>query len=171
MMALSTGCASGGFKITRGYAQWVNEKPLILRIIIYIFTTVVFGITLLLDMVIFNSMDFWDGKVSEGKYEFKDQDKVYQVHHEFQPGTRLKKSTIEIQNLDGKLIQTVVLMETPKGEIELSVDGKIRTRVRNITSLPVASFFDEAGHKLDEKTLFFSSPDFANQYLAQYNHH
>src|SRR5688572_8030721 len=85
-MALTSGCASGGFKLTRQYARWVNSQNIILRIVLYILTFIVFAVTLLIDAVVFNTIDFWEGKVSEGTYDFKDGDKVYQVRHEFLPG-------------------------------------------------------------------------------------
>lgn len=145
MMALSTGCASGGFKLTREYARWVNSKNIILRIVLYILTGVVFAVTLLIDMVLFNTIDFWEGKVSAGDYQFKDQDKTYVVKHEFLNGTDRKQSTIQIFNDEKALLQKVVLTQTEKGEIELYVDGKLKTRVSDIHSLPVASFFNDEG--------------------------
>ena len=168
IMAFNTGCASGGYKLTREYARWVNSKSLILRIILYILTAVVFAVTLLIDTVIFNTMDFWNGTVSEGKYEFRDQEKIYQVHHEILPGTGLKRSTIEVKDSSSKLLQTVVLNETTSGEIEMSVDGKVRSRVRDITSIPVASIFDERGKLVEEKPLIFAAPDLTNKYLAHH---
>ena len=158
ILAINTGCASGGFKFTRGYAQWVNSKPLILRIIIYIFTSVVFAITMLIDLVIFNTIDFWDGKVSQGDYEFKSTDKVYQVRHEILPGSGLKRSTIHIQDLNHKSLQDVVLNETASGEIELFVDGKLRAQARNITLLPIVSLFDQKGNLIQENTLLLTNP-------------
>ncbi|MES2854537.1 MAG: hypothetical protein V4692_01685, partial [Bdellovibrionota bacterium] len=49
IMALSTGCASGGFKYTRKYAQFINGQMILIRIILYIFTSIVFVITMLVD--------------------------------------------------------------------------------------------------------------------------
>jgi hypothetical protein len=94
IMALTTGCASGGFKLTRSCARWVNKQNLILRIIIYIFTAVVFAVTILIDYVIFNTIDFWEGTVSGGHYDFQDSDRNYHAFHEVMPGTQLKRSTI-----------------------------------------------------------------------------
>lgn len=141
VMALSTGCASGGFKLTREYARWVNGQNIILRIVLYILTSIVFAVTLLIDMVLFNTMDFWQGKVSKGDYQFKEEGRTYNVKHEFLNGTQRKQSTIAILDEKSSLLQTVVLTETEKGEIELYVDGKLRTRVTDINTLPVASFF------------------------------
>ena len=78
IMALTAGCASGGFKLTRQYARWVNSQNIILRIVIYILTSVVFAVTMLIDFVIFNTLDFWNGTVAAGSYEFKDGDKLFQ---------------------------------------------------------------------------------------------
>lgn len=144
VMALSTGCASGGFKLTREYSRWVNSQNIILRIVLYILTGVVFAVTLLIDLVLFNTIDFWEGKVSAGDYQFKDQDKTFYVKHEVLDGGR-KQSTIEILGDEGQLLQKVVLIETVKSEIELYVDGKLKTRVTDIHTLPVARFFNTDG--------------------------
>ncbi len=61
IMAITAGCASGGFKLTRKYASWLNSNNIIIRIILYILTSVVFAVTILIDMVIFNTIDFWEG--------------------------------------------------------------------------------------------------------------
>ena len=168
IMALTTGCVSGGFKLTRQYARWVNSQNIIIRIILYILTSVVFAVTLLVDSVIFNTMDFWEGKVSEGKYEFKEGEKTYQVHHEIQPGTRLKRSTIKVVSPDQSLLQHIVLNETLTGEVEMMVDGKLRGRVQNMTSIPVATLFDEKGNVVEEKVLLPNSPIFNGQFLARH---
>lgn len=151
----TAGCASGGFKLTRQYARWVNSQNIILRIVLYILTAVVFAVTLLIDMVIFNTMDFWNGTVSQGDYHFKGEDKVYHVKHEILPGTLLKRSTINIFGKDDKKIQKVVLNETLTGEIEMYVDDKIRARVKNISSLPVVSVYNKAGQFLENQILRF----------------
>src|SRR4051794_31680669 len=90
-MALTTGCASGGFQLTRQYAGFVNRQPTILGAVIYILTIPVFVVTLIIDMVYFNTMDFWSGKVSAGTYEFNKDGKVFQVVHEDLP-SKLKRS-------------------------------------------------------------------------------
>ena len=51
-----------------------------------------FAITLLVDMVIFNTMDFWEGRVSAGEYNYQSGDKTFYVRHEILPGTKLKRS-------------------------------------------------------------------------------
>jgi hypothetical protein len=155
-MALTTGCASGGFKLTRQYAGWVNSQNIILRIVLYILTSVVFAVTLLIDAVVFNTMDFWEGRVSQGTYEFKDATKTYQVRHEFQPGTQLKRSTIQIKDLNQARLQEIVLSETASGEIEMFIDGKLRTRVHSISEAPVASIFDGSGKLVDEHVVLIA---------------
>lgn len=145
VMALTTGCASGGFKLTRQYASFVNSQTLIIRILIYIFTGIVFAVTMLIDLVVNNTIDFWSGKVSAGSYDFKKGDKTYVAKHEFLPGTDLKRSTIEIRDQHSHLLQTVRLQETPAHEIEVFVDNVLRTRVSNIRNAPVATIFDRKG--------------------------
>lgn len=158
VLALTSGCASGGFKLTRQYAGWVNSQTLILRIVLYLLTFVVFLVTLVIDAVVFNTMDFWEGKVSQGTYDFKDGDKTYQVHHEFQPGTHLRRSTIRIRDVRQTLLQEVVLSETATGEIELFVDGRKRASAQDLTTLPVVAVFDEKGNRVEKRPLWFLSP-------------
>jgi len=161
MMAFTTGCASGGFKLTRQYAGWVNSQQIVLRVILYILTGIVFAVTLLVDFVIFNTMDFWEGRISEGTYDFHHKDRTYYVQHEYLPGTRLKRSTIKIVDSNKKLMQEVVLRETPSGEIEMLIDGGLRTRVRDLKSIPVATMYDSSGKMLEDKVLWFlpSAPE------------
>lgn len=152
VMALTTGCASGGFKLTRQYAGFVNKQPILLRIIIYILTGIVYAVTMLIDLVIFNTIDFWEGRVSAGGYEFKKDDKTYHVKHEVLPNL-LKKSTIEIKDNSGTLLQTVVLSETLSSEIEVHVDGKLRSRVKDIRSAPVATVYDINGKQVEQSEI------------------
>mgnify|MGYP001086997268 CR=1 FL=1 len=151
MIAMTSGCASGGYKLTRQYARWLNSQQLILRIILYILTSVVFVVTIVIDSVIFNTMDFWEGRVSAGDYEFKKDGKTYYVKHEVLPESGLKRSSIQVTDTDGSTLQNLVLAETANKEIELYVDGKLRARVRDIESVPTASLFDRNGTLIDDK--------------------
>lgn len=146
-----TGCASGGFKLTRQYASFVNSQNIIIRIVLYILTSVIFAITMLVDMVIFNTMDFWEGRVSQGTYDFSKGGKTYQAVHEIAPDNKLKRSTITVRDDSAKILQVVVLQETITGEIECLVDGQVRARVRDINSFPVASIFDAKGILTEER--------------------
>lgn len=148
LMIFNTGCASGGFKLTRQYAGFVNRQSLIIRIILYIFTSVVFAITMLVDMVFFNTMDFWEGRVSQGTYEFNSGDKKFVAKHEILPGQNLKRSTIDVYSKSGDKLQTVILRETAQNQIEVLVDGQMRMRVDHIRDVPVASHFDAQGSLL-----------------------
>lgn len=96
-------------------------------------------------------MDFWEGRVSANTYEFEKDNKKFFVKHEISPETKLKKSTIEVKDFNQKLLQTVVLKETEKEEIELYVDGVLRTKVDNIRSLPRLTSFDKSGKLLEKK--------------------
>lgn len=152
IMALTAGCASGGFKLTRQYAGFVNKQTLIIRVVLYILTFVVFAVTMLVDTVVFNSIDFWEGRVSAGDYQFQSGDKTFHAHHEILPGSGLKRSTIKVFDQDQKLVQEVVLRETQSGEVEMTVDGQLRAHVRDISTLAVASIFDARGN-LVKKTI------------------
>lgn len=148
------GCASGGYKLTRQYAGWLNSQNIIIRIILYILTIPVFGVTLLIDSIVFNTMDFWNGRVSSGTFERKDGDKTYFAHHEIIPGENLRRSTLQVKDKNLKLLQEVKLQETGSGEIEMYVDGVLKTRVSSISLLPVAKIFDRKGQVAEEKLLF-----------------
>jgi hypothetical protein len=160
VVALTSGCASGGFKLTRMYAQFVNSQNIIIRIILYILTGVVFAVTMLVDLVVNNTIDFWNGTVAAGSYNFKDGGKTFVAHHEIMPGTNLKRSTIDVSDATGKHLQTVVLQQTPKNEIELYVDGTLRTRVNHINELPVASIYDAKGTLIQDGVVV-AAPAFA----------
>ncbi len=153
VLALTTGCASGGYKLTRQYARFVNHQNILLRIVLYLLTSVVFAVTLLIDMVVFNTMDFWNGRVSQGVYEFRDGDKTYVARHQIFPESGLRQSTIQVLNRERDTLQEVVLRETASEEIELFVDGKLQTRVRDLRSLPIASFFNNRGELVREHAL------------------
>lgn len=153
IMAVTSGCASGGFKLTRQYARFVNKQNIVLRIVLYLLTGIVFAATLLIDMVVYNTMDFWEGRVSQGTYQFKDADKVYHVRHEILPDSELKRSTIEVFNENNERLQKVVVSETMNGEIELYVDDQLRSRVSNISSLPLAAMYDANGSLIGEKMI------------------
>ncbi len=159
VMALSAGCASGGFKLTRQLAGWVNSQQIIIRIIIYILVgAIVFGVTLLIDAVVFNTIDFWEGRVSQGDYLFQQGEREYHVRHEVLPETQLRRSTIEIKDLQGKTLETQVLTENAAGEIEMTVNGVKRVAVRDVKTLPMARLFNERGEIESEKNVLASMP-------------
>lgn len=148
----TTGCASGGYKLTRQYAHFVNSKSLILRIILYIFTFVIFGVTLLIDSVYFNTMDFWNGTVSQGTHEFTQGDKKFVAQHEIDPNG-LKKSTIRVFSADGQQLQEVVIQQTSTDNIEVHVDQKLVAQVSNIQEFPIATVFDKKGQSVQSTPL------------------
>lgn len=153
IMMFATGCASGGYKLTRSYAGFVNKQNIILRVVLYILTGIVFAVTLLIDAVVFNTMDFWEGKVSAGSYKFQDGDKTFHVRHEIVPGTELRRSTIHIVDEKETVLQVVALNEAPNGQIEMYVNGKLRTRVNGIKELPVVSQYDADENLISEQML------------------
>lgn len=168
IMIFNSGCVSGGFKLTREYARWVNSQNIILRIILYILTSVVFAVTMLIDVVVFNTVDFWEGRVSEGTYEFKDAKKMYHVKHEFIPGSGLKRSTIHVKTLENVAVQEVVLLETTDGQIQLYVDGKMRAQARDISTFPNTIVFDDRGNVIEEKTHWFMMPGSDSQKIVKH---
>ncbi len=155
MMVFQTGCVSGGWELTRDYSTWINSKKVGLRVVLYLLTSVVFLITILIDVVVNNTADFWQGRVSESTQIFHQDGKTFYVQHEIIPETQLKRSTIQIKDTNNKLLQTVVLAETQKHEIELIVDGVLRTKVENIDdALPLLSSYDKNGQMLEQKNQY-----------------
>ena len=143
--ALTTGCASGGFKITRKFARLINSQHIIIRIILYILTAPVFGITLAIDAIIFNTIDFWEGKVSAGSHQFEEGDKVYLVQNEYVGEDKLRKSTIRIQEKSGKIFKTIVFHETDQKQIKVLVNGELKSVVKSIGDFPVAYMYKSDG--------------------------
>jgi hypothetical protein len=153
LLGLTTGCASGGFKLTRQFAGWINSQPTLLRVVCYIFLGGAFLFTIIVDLVVFNTMDFWSGRIAAGDYQFKQGDKTYLAHHEFQGQSKLKKSVLKTFDIDGKLLQEVILLETANGEVEMYENGVLKTRVSNISSLPIVSVYDTKGNLTEERVL------------------
>ena len=52
MMCLTTGCVSGGFKLTRQYAGWVNSQHIVIKSLLYILGFVIFAITLIPELTL-----------------------------------------------------------------------------------------------------------------------
>ena len=144
-LGFSTGCASGGYKITRGFSRWVNKQHIIIRIVLYIFLMPVWGITLLIDAVVFNTMDFWQGRVSQGTYNFEENGKQYWVKHELQEGTQLKKSTIRVMDLAEQKVREIIVKENRDHTVEVYLDGKLRRKASGVKGFALISDFDEAG--------------------------
>lgn len=128
-------CASGGYKLTRQYSRWVNSQNIILRVILYILTLPIYTITLLVDTVLFNTLDFWNGRVAQGTYEFNSEGKTYTVDHKLIGNEQLKYTQIKIsQGL--QTIETLELLETPTGEIEYKKNGILQAKATDLNSLP-----------------------------------
>ena len=144
-MAISTGCASGGYKLTRKYSQFVNRQHIILRIVLYILTGVVYAVTLLIDAVVFNTIDFWEGRVSQGTYNFDKDGKLYAVTHEFQGESKLRKSTIKITNTKDQKTQEIILKELSTGEVEYYLDGQLKSKAESHKDFAIVSEFDQNG--------------------------
>jgi hypothetical protein len=92
-----------------------------------------------------------------GDYQFKDGTKTYNAHHEYLPGTKLRRSVIHVTDSAGAAAQEILLSETPSSEIELYVDGKLRMRVSDIASVPMAAIFDANEKLLQKQSLNFLS--------------
>jgi len=146
-----TGCASGGFHWTRKWAGFVNSQHIIIRILLYIFLGIVFTVTLLLDLVIFNTMDFWEGKVSDGSHTFKDGTTLYAVQH-WHSGAegRLRNTRIEVTDASsGRVSRTILITEVSENRIQLFENGKLLAEADDILTLPMVTKFDAQGNRID----------------------
>lgn len=158
MMISNTGCVSGGWELTRDYSKWLNSKKVALRVVLYILTMPVFFVTILIDTVVNNTIDFWNGTVTESTQVFYKDDKTYYLQHELLSDAKLRRTTIQIQDASFKTLQTIILAETLQNEVELIVDGVIRTKVENIDqAFPLLSTFDENGKLVEEKNIFIDT--------------
>lgn len=156
IVSVTTGCASGGWKLTRDYARFVNRQHIIIRCILYILTSVVFVATMIIDAVIFNTMDFWQGRVSQGTFEFQQDGRRYIARHSISAETQLRQSQIEVFAGDHRL-QDLTLREVSGGKIDVFVNGVHRGQVENIESLPMISFFDAEGKKTGSQAILADS--------------
>lgn len=167
VFAFSSGCASGGYKLTREYSRWVNSQNIILRVVLYILTLVVYAVTLLVDAVVFNTIDFWEGRVSQGAFQHNENGRVYLVQHQVHPATGLRKSTILIKESGkGKVLQEVTLQETSEQRIQLFVDGQLRTEVRDLSTLPTITSLSATGNVENSQPLWLVMPSQVERKVA-----
>ena len=126
-----TGCAAGGFKLTRGLARWNNSKSIVPRILIYIafgLLLPVYIITLLVDFVVMNTIDFWEGTVASQNVNYEEKGVHYAVAHVRDP---LRHTTIRM-SIGDQLKSVVELRELENGKIALSIDGVRRAELNDI---------------------------------------
>ena len=136
------GCASGGFTTTRSVSKFINSKGIILRIVLYIVLWPVLIITMLADEIVFNTIDFWTGKVSAQNKVFEKNGVRVMVAHSLTP---LHRSVLTIEPKKGD--RTVIeLRETATGSVEVYRDGVKRTEVKDIQSaFPMLSLYQDNG--------------------------
>ncbi len=153
LVCTTSGCASGGYKLTRKYSSWVNKNNIVLRVVLYLLTGIVYAVTMLIDVVIFNTMDFWNGRVSQGDYQYNKEGRTYFVHHSQDDVTGLRQSRIVISEND-RSIQTIVLRETPNLEVELEVDGVVRGKATDLSTLPLLSVYNQKGVRISQSQMW-----------------
>ncbi len=134
---LQLGCASGGYKMTRKFSGFVNKQNIIIRIILYIVAVPIYGITLALDAVIFNTMDFWEGRVSANTYNFEKDGQKYIVKHFYKGEEKLRNTQITFQSEAGEKQKELLISEAPDGRIKVYVDGKFEMIIKDINDLPL----------------------------------
>lgn len=160
LMVATSGCASGGYSISRSFAGWINKNNILLRIVLYIFLGGAFLFTLVADLLVMNTIDFWTGKVSQGTYEFKDAEKTFVVKHSLQGD--LHQTHIEIKNSQGKKLQDILMKETARLEVEYYLDGVLKAKFDNIESVPRVTQFDRKGRIFKQENL----PEYADRKIA-----
>lgn len=163
LTSISSGCMSGGFKWTRKYSQFVNSTHIVLRIVLYVLTFPIYVVTQLVDVVIFNTMDFWSGRVSSGTYHFKKDQHTYVVHHGYQdPAKTLRNSQIEIWS-NNQLLETTVIAENIEGEIVVTKNDILTLRASQLSSLPMVHFYSLDGSQVNKTELFIDQTKIAQK--------
>lgn len=153
----ASGCASGGYKLTRSYARFINSKPLLLRIVLYIFIGIFFVVTEILDALIFNTVDFWSGKVSANQHRFEKDGTVVEVAHSRSP---LRQSVFDITERNGKKTR-VELREVADQKVDVYVNGTRKARLDSIEdAMSSLTMFGEDGVSPVSKHTF-DAQDFA----------
>lgn len=141
LTAFTTGCASGGFRLTRRYSSFVNRQNVVLRVILYVLTLPIFWVTLLIDEVINNTVDFWEGRVAQGTFRYNEGGRSFVARHTV-GADGLKTSHIEVFSSDQVKLQDVRLAQTSPTSIEVYVDGVLKHRVSDIHALPQLTTFN-----------------------------
>ena len=144
LTAFTTACASGGYRLTRRYSSFVNHQNVVLRVIVYILTFPVFGVTLLIDGVINNTVDFWEGRVAQGTFRYESGGRTFVAQHATGADS-LKSSHIETFGADHVKLQDVGLTQTSATNIEVWVDGVFKHRVSDIHAMPQLASFTGQG--------------------------
>lgn len=111
---------------------------------------VVFGVTLIIDAVVFNTMDFWEGRVSQGTFHFEKDGQSYVVEHRLRDGLRV--SRIEVRKA-GRLMKTMAIEETSSGQIEYFENGVRKAQVDQISSVPRITHLASQGRVIRQDTL------------------
>ncbi|MBL8994902.1 MAG: DUF3332 family protein [Spirochaetia bacterium] len=160
-------CLSGGWKITRMVAKWNNGFAVFPRILIYIafFLLQVYTITSLIDGIVFNTIDFWNGTISAMNYKYqKDGMDVAVVHSRFP----LRRSVITTSK--GDVVKSVVeVNELENGKIALVINGVLRGEFKNIQDVDPTLVLYKEDSKTELLSKAFSTRDvqFASSGLAQ----
>ncbi len=140
-------CLSGGWKVTRIVAKWNNSMGVLPRILIYIafFILQVYTVTALIDSIVFNTIDFWNGTVTGMNKQYKKNGMDVAVSHSRTP---LRQSIITTSKGD-QVISVVQISELASGKIALTINGVLRGEVNSIHDIdPSLTLFKEDGKTL-----------------------
>ncbi|MEW6055997.1 MAG: DUF3332 family protein [Bdellovibrionota bacterium] len=127
-----SGCAGGNFNLVRSVAKWNLRMSLLPRVIVYLAFIIipVYPIALLLDAILFNTIEFWTGKpvLTAKNQKFEKDGVTVEIAHFLDP---LRRTVITSTMKDGSRSLTE-LRETEGKSIEIYVDQIKRGEVQNI---------------------------------------
>lgn len=139
-----SGCAAGNFSLTRSVGRWNRKFTEIPRVLIYIAFVIipVYPIAMLVDLVVTNTIDFWQGGSASAMNNtiYKDGYKI-KIAHSADP---LRKSIMQSYDKNEKLVSTVELRETEQHTIEVYLDGVKKSEVNSIEDgmVQISAFTD-----------------------------
>jgi hypothetical protein len=132
-MTAFSGCAAGRFHLTRAVGGWNNRMPLLPRILVYVAFVIipVYGVTLLADFLVTNTIDFWSGTSTASNASYERDGVKYAVVNRKDP----LKHTIITAQAPNKLPQVIEFKEQASGKIALWIDGVQRAEVSDLNEM------------------------------------
>lgn len=143
-----SGCVAGNYGFTRSVSKFNLKMSLVPRVLVYIAFIIipVYGIAILLDLLINNTIEFWSGKAvhTAQNHTFEKDGLRIEVAHSLDP---LRRSEFKSYNAKGELISTTELVEQESGAIAVIVNGESRGEVKMIDKhlIELLTFNQEPG--------------------------
>jgi Domain of unknown function (DUF3332) len=127
-----SGCAAGGFGLTKSLGKWNGRFSIVPRVLIYLglFIVQVYTLTLLFDFLLNNTIEFWSGTplVAQNQTFEKDGQRVV-VQNTRDP---LRKTVITVYDKAGAIQTVNELRETPTGTVEIYVNSEKKAELGSI---------------------------------------